>query len=100
MTAVSKHAQPGRTASPARAEEKKSYCSKLFTHQTSWNGLKSYLTAAIINVSYRAPALDQRAAFTMYDKERKKCIIQDAISVEDISELSYAAITRISLKKV
>lgn len=51
---VSKYAQAGRTASPAKAEERKAYCSKLFAHQTSWNGLKSYLTAAIINVCYRA----------------------------------------------
>lgn len=36
----------------------------------------------------------------MYDKEKEKCIIQDAISLEDIYELSCGAITQISLKKV
>lgn len=36
----------------------------------------------------------------MYDKEKEKCIIQDAISLEDIYELACDAITQISLKKV
>lgn len=54
---VSKYIQSGRTACLARAGERKCYCFKLFTHQTfrPWNGLKSYLTAAIISVCYRVP---------------------------------------------